>query len=242
MAKTKEKLNLTDAGIATVIGTLTIERMKRYMINAKNDQRVALSLYMHNAKVSAALLTDIHFLEVALRNKFASELASIYGVSGQYWYDEPAFHAIVTPTQRGKQNTKAIKSIAYAKQSIQKSHPNYTYIPPGKLVAELTFGFWHALTNRHLEHTLWVPVLSKCFSQKIPARAVFNAQLETIRQLRNRVAHHEPIIHLQLEQKHKELVDATSLLCSSTVQLLKDTSTVKTELMALKTYTRRKGI
>ena len=242
MAKTKERLNLTDTGLSVVINTLTLERMYRYLNTAKNDKRVAMSLYMYNAKISAAMLSDIHFLEVALRNKFSAVLSAHFVNNGLPWYDDPAFQAIVSQPKNGRPNTRTIKAITGAQKSILKNLPINATITPGKLVAELTFGFWHTLANPDLEHTLWVPVLSKCFGTKAPQRATFNAQLETIRQIRNRVAHHEPIIHLTLEQKHKDLIDATTLLCPSTVQLLKDTSTVKNELKALNTYKRRKNL
>lgn len=39
----------------------------------RNNAQQALRLYMLNTKVSAAVMTDLHYIEVALRNKFGYE-------------------------------------------------------------------------------------------------------------------------------------------------------------------------
>lgn len=65
---------------------------------------------------------------------------------------------------------------------------------PGKVVAELMFGFWTDLTAQRYHWNLWQPCLSAAFPNVRLARPLIHRRLENVRWLRNRVAHHEPIL------------------------------------------------
>jgi hypothetical protein len=64
---------------------------------------------------------------------------------------------------------------------------------PGKIVAELMFGFWTYLVADSHEKTIWVPYLHKAFPPGTDRDRVSQA-LTAIREFRNRVAHHENIL------------------------------------------------
>ena len=116
-------------------------------------------------------------------------------------------------------------------------------MPTGKVIAELMFGFWLNLTDRRVEHTLWVPFLHKAFLPRTPPRrAAFNNLLEKLRQLRNRVAHHEPIFHMDLVEAHRILREVAGLLCPATALVMNETSTVQREVMAMSRYRIRRGL
>jgi hypothetical protein len=111
---------------------------------------------------------------------------------------------------------------------------------PGKVIAELTFGFWYYLTVSMFEHSLWVPYLHKSFQpRKAPKRSVFNQQIDKIRQLRNRIAHHEPIFHMNLLELQLNIREVSKLLCPNITIIMKRTSTTKREIMVLNNYLRR---
>lgn len=180
---------LDACSLSHMAGTLTRPRLSKYLHASKNNLQQALRLYVFNTKISAAVMTDLHYIEVGLRNKFDQAL------------------------------------------------------PPGKVIAELTFGFWLQLTDSKLEHKLWVPCLHKAFApRKAPKRATFNQQLEKLRQLRNRVAHHEPIFHLDLLDAHKRIFEVGNLLCPTTANVMRKTSTVRREVMSLTKYCQRRGL
>jgi hypothetical protein len=65
---------------------------------------------------------------------------------------------------------------------------------PGKVVAELSFGFWCALAGRHYHWTLWQPCLHRVFPGVRLPRPHIHGRLENIRLLRNRIAHHERVL------------------------------------------------
>jgi len=63
---------------------------------------------------------------------------------------------------------------------------------PDELVADLTLGFWRHLTDSAHEKTLWVPYLHHAWPKKT-ARATVDHTIGKITQVRNRIAHHEPL-------------------------------------------------
>jgi len=218
--------------LGQVMGTLTQPRLSKYLHVTGNNAQQALRLYILNAKVSAALMTDLHYLEVALRNKFDRELASRFGPE---WFKEARFLALVD----GRCHAILLKAQKDAAKHWHKVQP----LPPGKVVAELTFGFWLQLTDRRLEHPLWVPCLHKAFApRKAPRRAVFNQGLEKLRQLRNRVAHHEPIFQLDLQDACNRIFEVVHSLCPATALVMSRGSNVKRQVMALSKYRRLRGL
>jgi hypothetical protein len=181
------KIPTLDASSLTqIVATLTHPRLSKYLRVTGNKVQQALRLYVINAKVSAAVMTDLHYIEVALRNKFDRELKAKFGSE---WFKDAGFLSLVD----GRSHAILLK----AQKNAVKHLPKGKALPPGKVIAELTFGFWLQLTDAKLEHKLWVPYLHKAFApRKAPKRAVLNQKLEKLRQLRNRVAHHEPIFTL----------------------------------------------
>lgn len=215
-----------------VVATLTQPRLSKYLKATCNNSHQAIRLYVLNTKVSAAFLADLHYVEIALRNKFDVELAAGFG---QEWFKEPAFLAVLDGRSRA--------ILKKAQKDAAKHWSNGRPLPPGKVIAELSFGFWHNLTDSGLEHPLWVPYLHKAFRpRKAPKRSSFNLQLEKLRQLRNRIAHHEPVFHMDLMATHKTLCEVAQLLCQTTASLMTTTSTVRREVMAVSAYCKKRGI
>jgi hypothetical protein len=92
-------------------------------------------------------------------------------------------------------------------------------ITPGRMVAELKFAFWVGLLGPHYDATLW----RKCIFRSFPssggrARKTVHGRFNAIRRFRNRIAHHEPVFHLQPIQRHQEVIEAISWMCRSTSQ------------------------
>jgi hypothetical protein len=92
--------------------------------------------------VAAALLPDLHFLEIAFRNKIDAKLSEAFGSN---WASEAGFmRHLSAPDQ----------------QFLQKQRTKYSSIG---LIANLSFGFWISLFDRRYTHTLWIPHLRKIF-------------------------------------------------------------------------------
>src|SRR5690606_11825993 len=166
-----------------------------------------------NLEVSGALFPSIHYFEVALRNTMDARLTKVFGSAGQSWFDR---------TDIGL-TSKAHKKISTAKHFVSEAGHAVTH---GHVVAELTLGFCWYLHADGYDNTPWAPALRDGF-QIARVRKLHDA-IDEIRKLRNRVAHHEPLINHDLEAEYANIlataeyisprlawwIDATSSLSS----------------------------
>jgi hypothetical protein len=66
---------------------------------------------------------------------------------------------------------------------------------PGKVVAELTFGFWVELTSKPNQNILWLGHgLRNAFPNTSLSRDQIHTRLKTVQRLRNRISHHERVL------------------------------------------------
>jgi hypothetical protein len=162
---------------------LTIPRLTRYLAACSGDRQQAIQLYEYNTRVSQIMYGVIQSLEIALRNAVHQALTS--GLRRPDWYD------------MGILQSAELESVSAARGNLYRWKKAET---PDRIVAELTFGFWVRLLDRRYEKILWVSYLYKCFPfGPRPDREKMHAQFIKIRDLRNRIAHHEPIFFRNLE-------------------------------------------
>lgn len=151
-----------------------------------NDREGAMSLYWWNLQVSATLIVPLQICEVAVRNGVAEVLQEVHG---ENWPWSNGFIKSLSQSKRPLDyNTQRdLRSVASRLQTT------------GKVIAELRFAFWEKLFTRGQDARLWIPHLKAAFPgvnpDKTPqtARAEAFDALHSIRKLRNRIAHHEPI-------------------------------------------------
>ena len=156
------------------------ERLKRYLAATNNNLAASVALYEQNVAVSEAVFGLLHGLEVAIRNGMHDALTVHYGT--QRWFQSAA----VPLTLYGQDKVAAAIRDAGGPSA-----------SPGKVVAEFTFGFWTNLAARSYHWTLWQPCLHRAFPAVRLARPEIHTRLESIRTLRNRIAHHEPVLTSQ---------------------------------------------
>ncbi|ODQ95660.1 hypothetical protein BFG51_03340 [Dietzia alimentaria] len=137
-------------------------------------------LYAWNVQVSAAYFEVIGHVEVLLRNFISNRLEAASPLP--HWYDDQ---------QRFQFNKHARRNIQNARGRLVD--PETT----GRVVAELSFDFWRFLLVQNHEVTIW-RVLRRQGMPHYPqpqSRQPFEDCVERIYRLRNRIAHHEPLIH-----------------------------------------------
>ena len=172
--------------IASIDRVISQERLTRYLSATKGDIPQALELYEHNIAISEALFGFLHGLEVAVRNSIHYTLRR--DLATPTWYDGD----IVLPwSTTGELLSLTVVMTDMVSEAKAKLQPTAT---PGKVVAELTFGFWANTVTKRFHESLWVPSLHKAFPHATVARKIVHMRLEMIRRLRNRIAHHEPIL------------------------------------------------
>ena len=131
------------------------------------------------------------------------------------------FVACPLPLLLGLRPKTRMKNINDAKHKIQKKGKPVTH---DRIVSELTFGFWTSLlTPRYSQASFQSKIIKTCF-KCVPAaqRNIKNLQtrFDKIRILRNRVSHHERIIHWKnLSIQHDELLESIKWLDNASYEL-----------------------
>jgi hypothetical protein len=105
---------------------------------------------------------------------------------------------------------------------------------PGRVVALLGLGFWCALTARHYDSCFGVPCLKDAFPHKRHmGRLEAQTRLDHIRDIRNRIAHHESVLHLDLAKEHQFVLETIGWMCPVTQRWVTHTSTLLPKLADL---------
>lgn len=162
----------------------------------KNAHRVeALELYRWNLEVSCAFFAPLQVCEVSIRNAISEAIELTYGPN---WPYEQSFEIALPNPQR-----------SYSPRANLLS--NRTEPTTGKVIAELKFVFWERMfTSRH-DSTIWnhhlrtvLPNLDAVKTVQQLRREAFDA-LKDIRDLRNRIAHHEPIFRRSIQDEYDRI-------------------------------------
>lgn len=167
-------------GIAHAVSS---ERLAPYLRQAHGDLHKTLCLYLWNIALCESLYPLLNLTETTLRNKLDAHIAELFGQRD--WFD------------LGWLDARDALKINEARRKIAGSNRLAT---PGRMVAELTFGFWTSLLDVRYERTktLWPHLAPQVFAyapRKLRTRKAQSRFASAIRDLRNRVFHHEPIWH-----------------------------------------------
>ena len=175
---------------------LSVERLESYGSD-EAAPTIILARYLLNLALCESLYSPLQLCEVALRNSLHRHLTVLLG--REDWYDSAGFPL----TAWGREE------ISKAKEKIKVKHP----VTPGRVVAELQFGFWTSLFEADYERMKsFMPLGIRAIFPRLPKslhnRKGLKRTLEEIRALRNRVFHHERIVHwTDLEARHRSILD-----------------------------------
>lgn len=185
------------AQIDDMEAALSLERFARYIIWADGDRERALTLYTLNTLVSEALYIALHTLEVCLRNRIHHVMTALHG---ERWFENPS---LIKLEHQAAQVADAVAELKSAGKEASA----------GRVIAALSFSFWTTMFSPDYED-LWRSSLTGIATRqdKPLVRKDFSRPLTQIRLLRNRIAHHEPILHWDLRRHHRALRDLTHWL------------------------------
>jgi hypothetical protein len=175
---------------------LSRARLARYMREAGGNLEYALELYRWNAALCQSMYWPTQTAEIVTRNGICRTLEKRYGVD---WSRNPKFRASC--------KTKDIENLdkTVSRQKIERR----TAMPStDQIVADLSFGFWVSLLTTHYAVPLkWPAFVSLSFPGAAKGTRLDAARTlaEDVRLLRNRMAHHEPIFHLDLTRYHRSV-------------------------------------
>lgn len=206
-------------------------RFARYLSASSGDETAAMALYLWNAKAAQAFYLPIQIWEIGLRNQMNLFLSWKYG--GAWPHDEKR----AVRQLQGNDRSRLIEA-----RERQGRNRGVSQASTDSIVADLSAGFWVGLLARGYEVPLqWRNNLSRVFPQAPPEwrnkptgwnAAAAHKSCEEILNLRNRVAHHEPIYHLNLDDLHNRLELVIGAMNSSSFSYLADHCTVPEVLRA----------
>lgn len=174
---------------------LTGERLESYFADTDGSWTSALKLYEWNIRLSGATMAMTGIIEVLVRNALDAQL--------QRWAaarSKPDWIGIAPLDANGQRDLTKAR---------HRAGPTGSH---GKVIAELTFGFWRYLVRRTYLTSLWIPALHRAFpgldtDARTSQRLVEDA-LQRLHFVRNRAAHNEPLHRRSLGD---DLVAATNL-------------------------------
>ena len=229
---------------ASVERYVTQARLGPYLAETGKDYALAEELYVWNLRVSGAFHEVLGVFEVALRNALCEQLRHRHGKRTGTWLDsgEARDHFRESRHRHGKRtgtwlddptstfDARRIEQIKAARRALsQKGKP----LTEGRIVAELSFGFWRFLLSKRYQNTLWAPHLRKAFPGMRPQRReMVYKHVEALLTLRNRIAHHEPIHRFPLADLHAAMLLVTSWIDPGMSNWLANLSRVPSVLAA----------
>lgn len=176
---------------------ISVDRFGTYLRAGGGDHGRARALYLWDRDVASAVLADVAIVEVALRNALDDALVRMHG---RHWYT----HDIGLDDRSRTKLANAWRDLPRARRT------------PGRVVAQLMLGFWVDLLDSggtvgrepqqwdvHYDD-LWRAGLARAFpGGRVEASALgarfsrswTHQQVRTVQALRNRAAHHEPLVN-----------------------------------------------
>lgn len=164
---------------------LSAPRFQTYLAETGGDRQRALDLYEWNT----VILHDLAHVEVAVRNAYNGALEA-HQPGPLHWTDEmmryfPVMWRTAKNGRRYDENETPRDQLANAQRIVGAR------ALPGKVVAELMFGFWRYVSISGRETSLWRPYPHHGFVGGT-SRSAVDGPMSQLHRLRNRVAHHEP--------------------------------------------------
>ena len=197
-----------------VANIISQERLTKYMIAAGGDPEVALAIYGWNIQISEAFFPLLSAAEVCLRNTVSARLIQVYG---HKWWDKPQFHLLIRKRGKG--------IVLRTQNRLARKGP----VTSGKMIAELSFGFWVQMLKPETEAALWAPMHAS-FSDlpRTITYAQFYERCNQVKEFRNRIFHHEPIIERDILYEYGKILELITWISSDKGKWIKKYSRVAT--------------
>lgn len=182
-------------------GYISPPRLGPYLDATGGNRKHAIQLYHWNIGLSGAVYESLHFFEVVLRNAMDAQLCAWNATQSEHssgrthgkdWLTDPS-RLLFKLTQGGKDIEDATRRAAKATKwrTVPMSHAD--------VLAQMSFGTWRFLLpdNTAARQLLWNAALVKAFPNNSRDADAITKDVAGVHQLRNRVAHLEPLLNTQ---------------------------------------------
>ena len=185
---------------------LSVPRLNKYRFACGNDKNKTLILYRYNIKLCQKFYGVLGVLEVVLRNAINEHYKT--KLSDADWLITQATNGFLLPSQGDiyKEKDKLIRINAYTHD---------------KLVASLSFGTWTIMFSKNFYRNGGKTLL-QVFPNKahgLNQKQIYK-DLDSIREFRNRIAHHEPICFNPQKQVNVDYAEEVFSLISRYIEFL----------------------
>ena len=206
----ERKFHITLEAAEAVQRALSQRRLAEYLQNARETGH-AIQLYQWNAEVCAAFMVPLHICEVVIRNGVSEVLSEAYG---ERWHSVAKFHNSLKRQGGGYSPAKELQAVAGRHSA-------------SRVMAELSFVFWQSLFTASQDTRLWIPYLKLFFPNLNGAESIKDSRrrmysdIDQVRRLRNKVAHHEAIISRDLGADLERICGLVGIRCGETERWLR---------------------
>ncbi len=195
--------------IGSLRNALSAERLGAYTLPGDADEIDCMARYLWNLALSSALQPALHTLEITVRNHLFRVSRRIVDET-TLSFDRVPCWLDARPSLLADRERQAVE---VAKRTIGIRRSPMT---EGRLVSILGFGFWVSLCKRPYEQgrvggpRLWPEPARKGFPHLPKAKRtrshIYHA-LNLLRDLRNRVSHHEAVWDRRLNRSHEDILE-----------------------------------
>jgi hypothetical protein len=180
----------------------SLERLEPYRWAVGGDLARAIELYEWNAQISACFWVTLGHVEILLRNAMHERLTAW----SRETYHDPRWYL----DHDGIFTSRTLSDIAKARERARGGKRRET---PGGVVSGLTLGFWRYLLTKPYERSLWMPCLRHAWPDN-RLRCHIHDPVAKLHELRNRIAHHEPIYNRNLAELHRTALTVAYWTCA----------------------------
>lgn len=222
------------------IKVLSQTRFNVYLTAAGQDSSLAFRLYRWNMLLAETFLMPCHLLEVGLRNGLSRKMWTRFGAEWplvakpiEEWDQYPVH------TEKMRQfPADAQLKVAEQRQEIEayrQARNIASPVTPDCVIAQMSFGFWTNMFSARYRGLLWNGSAIRSVFPNCPPNTTSDdiyQKLGRVREIRNRVAHHEVIITKNPDQRYEELLELCNWLSPELGHFIESTSHFETVFAA----------
>jgi hypothetical protein len=214
-------------------------RLATYLAEADGDVSRATDLYLWATQLSGALHGQISFVEIAVRNAIDLQLSAWNQAAGcaPDWSAEAQTADPLYGILRKHLSEARGRAVREAEER-DKAHPRSgTTVTHDDVIAQLMFGSWVSVVrpisnteSPHRQQQLWAEALSQAFPHATSGdagRVDIGKKLETLRRLRNRVAHHDNLLRVDVQHRLNGMLSLMAKMDPNYPQLATGRSTLR---------------
>lgn len=195
-------------------------RLEPYLKAAGGDASRALELYLWATELAGALHAQTSFVEVAVRNAIDARLSEWNDAQGPEYTAAWTADGATAPLLYGLLGGELRTARSWAGKEAERRSPGHLRHSSGvthdDVIAQLMFGAWVKLIrpmsrteSQDSRQKLWSESLRHAFPNAEAtdeSRIAIGAQLETLRRLRNRIAHHDNLLGVEVNRRFRGML------------------------------------